>query len=175
MFRSQGPVAAEPVVGGGCVSRPSMIQPWIATGRLRCLQYHARSRRPDRASLPASVTTVTFPTSLADLEAMALPTIVFDLDGKITALNTAAMRLGSGPQARPRHDVIGKYASEYAPGIEYLWAERVAAGRSPDGAMFEIAIKTRRGAHMLEHVVKVYELDGQLAVVVVVTSARPLT
>jgi hypothetical protein len=106
---------------------------------------------------------------------MALPTVVFDLDGKIVALNGLMMRLGSGPWSQPRHEVVGKHVSEYAPGIEYLWAERVAAGRSSDGVTFEIAIKTRRGAHMLEHVVKVYELDGQPAVVVVVTSARPLT
>jgi PAS domain-containing protein len=117
------------------------------------------------------VTTVTFPTSLADLEAMALPTIVFDLDGKIVALNSLAMRLGS----RHRHEVVGKHASEYAPGIEYLWAERVAAGRAADGAVFEIAIKTGRGAMMLEYVIKVYEPDGRPAVVTVVTSARPLT
>jgi len=117
------------------------------------------------------VTAVTFPTSLADLDALALPTIVFDLDGKIVALNQLAMRLGS----RQQHDVVGKHASEYAPGVEYLWAERVAAGRTPDGAVFEIAIKTGRGAMMLEYVVKVYELDGQPAVVAVITSARPLT
>ena len=117
------------------------------------------------------MTPVTFPTSLADLEAMALPTIVFDLDGKIVALNSLAMRLGSSH----RHDVVGKHASEYAPGIEYLWAERVAAGRAPDGAVFEIAIKTGRGAMMLEYVIKVYEPDGRPAVVTVVTSARPLT
>jgi PAS domain-containing protein len=127
----------------------------------------------DRTELasPASVTAVSFPTSLADLEAMALPTIVFDLDGKIVALNTAAMRLGS----RHRHEVVGKLASEYAPGVEYLWDERVAAGRSPEGAKFEIAITTGRGALMLDYVLKVYELDGQPAVVAVVTRARPLT
>lgn len=122
-------------------------------------------------SSPASVTAVTFPTSLADLEALALPTVVLDLDGKIIALNSLAMRLGS----RQPHEVVGKLASEYAPGLEYLWAERVAAGRAPGGAAFEIAITTRRGAFMLEYVVKVYELDGQTAVVAVVTRARPLT
>lgn len=122
-------------------------------------------------SVPASVTAVMFPTSLAELEAMALPTIVLDLDGKIIALNGPAMRLGS----RQPHEVVGRLASEYAPGLEYLWAERVAAGRAPDGAMFEIAITTGRGAFMLEYVVKVYELGGQTAVVAVVTRARPLT
>jgi PAS domain-containing protein len=122
-------------------------------------------------SFPASVTAVTFPSSLADLEATALPTVVLDLDGKIIALNNLAMRFGS----RQPHEVVGKLASEYAPGLEYLWAERVAAGRAPDGALFEIAITTRRGAFMLEYVVKVYELDGQTAVVAVVTRSRPLT
>jgi PAS domain-containing protein len=72
------------------------------------------------------VTAVSFPTSLADLEAMALPTIVLDLGGTIIALNTAAIRLG----ARQRHEIVGMSASEFAPGIEYLWDERVAAGRS---------------------------------------------
>jgi PAS domain-containing protein len=124
-----------------------------------------------RASSAAPVTAVTFPTSLADLEAMALPVIVFDLDGKILALNSMAMRLG----ARQRHEIVGRQASDFAPGLEYLWDERLTAGRGPDGATFEIAITTRRGALLLEYAVKVYELDGQPAVVAVVTSARPLT
>jgi PAS domain-containing protein len=124
-----------------------------------------------RTELPASVTAASFPTSLADLEAMALPVIVLDLDGKILALNSLAMRLGT----RPRREIVGRRASEFAPGIEYLWDERVAAGRAPDGATFEIAITTGRGALLLGYAVKVYELDGQPAVVAVITSARPLT
>lgn len=102
---------------------------------------------------------------------MALPTVVLDLNGKILALNSAVMRFAT----RQRHEIIGRLASKFAPGLEYLWDERVAAGRAPDGAMFEIAITSRRGAFMLEYVVKVYELDGQLAVVAVITSTRPLT
>jgi PAS domain-containing protein len=121
--------------------------------------------------LPASVTAVTFPTSLADLEAISLPTIVFDLGGKIVAVNAATMGLGS----RHRHDVVGRHASDYAPGIEYLWDERVVAGRAPDGATFEIAITTGRGAFLLDYIIRVYELDGRPAVVTVVTRARPLT
>lgn len=117
------------------------------------------------------MTAVTFPTSLADLEALALPAVVLDLQGKILALNSKAMRLGS----RQQREVIGRYASDYAPGIEYLWDERVAAGRAPDGATFEIAITTPRGALMLQYAMKVYALDGQPAVVAVITSARPLT
>jgi PAS domain-containing protein len=117
------------------------------------------------------VTAVTFPTSLAELEAAALPAVVLDLQGKILAVNAKAMRLGT----RQRGAVIGRHASDYAPGIEYLWDERVAAGRAPDGAKFEIAITTRRGALMLEYVVKVYELDGQPVVVALILSARPLT
>jgi PAS domain-containing protein len=102
---------------------------------------------------------------------MALPVIVLDLQGKILALNSVAMRLG----ARRRPEIVGRHASEFAPGIEYLWDERVTAGRAPDGAAFEIAITTGRGALLLGYVVKVYELDGQPAVVAVVTSSRPLT
>lgn len=117
------------------------------------------------------MTAVTFPTSLADLEAMALPAIVFDLHGKILAVNSAAMRLGT----RQPQDIIGRQATEFAPGAEYLWDDRVAAGRAPDGAPFEIAITTGRGALMLQYVFKVYELDGQPSVVAVITSARPLT
>lgn len=124
----------------------------------------------DRAS-PASVTAGTFPTSLADLEALALPAVVLDLDGKIRAVNTKAMRFC----ARQRDEVVGRHASDYAPGIEYLWDERVIAGRAPDGAKFEIAITTRRGAVMLEYVIKVYELDGRPAVVALITGSRPLT
>jgi PAS domain-containing protein len=102
---------------------------------------------------------------------MALPAVVLDLEGKILAVNAKAMRLG----ARERDEVVGRHASDYAPGIEYLWDERVTAGRAPDGARFEIAITTRRGAFMLEYVVKVYELDGQPAVVALIIGARPLT
>jgi PAS domain-containing protein len=117
------------------------------------------------------VTAVTFPTSLADLEAAALPAVVLDLDGKILAVNAKAMRLG----ARRRHEIVGRNAADYAPGIEYLWDERVAAGRAPDGARFEIAITTGRGAFMLEYLAKVYELDGRPALVVMILSARLLT
>jgi PAS domain-containing protein len=102
---------------------------------------------------------------------MALPAVVLDLAGKILAVNARAMRLG----AREPDEVIGRYASDFAPGIEYLWDERLTAGRAPDGAGFEIAITTGRGALMLEYVVKVYELDGQPAVVALITGARPLT
>lgn len=120
--------------------------------------------------LPASVTAVTFPTSLADLEAAALPAVVLDLAGKILAVNAKAMRLGT----RRREEIVGRHASAYAPGIEYLWDERIAAGRAPDGARFEIAITTGRGAFMLEYLMKVYELDGRLAVVAMILGARPL-
>jgi PAS domain-containing protein len=127
----------------------------------------------DRTELPfpASVTAVTFPTSVADLEAMALPAIVLSLDGKILALNAAVMRLGT----RRPDEIVGRMAWEFAPGMEYLWDERVAAARAPGGERFEIAITTGRGAWMLEYVFKVCELDGQPAVIGVITSARPLT
>jgi PAS domain-containing protein len=117
------------------------------------------------------VTAVTFPTSLADLEAAPLPAVVLDLDGKILAVNAKAMRLG----ARRRHEIVGRHAADYAPGIEYLWDERVAAGRAPDGARFEIAITTGRGAFMLDYLAKVYELDGRPALVAMILSARLLT
>jgi PAS domain-containing protein len=108
---------------------------------------------------------------LADLEAMAMPAVVLDLDGKILALNTTAIRLG----ARQRDEIVGRLAWEFAPGLEYLWDERIDAARAPEGGTFEIAITTRRGALMLEYVLKVYELDGQPAVVALITKARPLT
>jgi len=108
---------------------------------------------------------------MADLEAMAMPAIVLSLDGKILALNGAAMRLGT----RRADQIVGRMAWDFAPGMEYLWDERVAAARAPAGEKFEIAITTGRGAWMLEYVFKVCELDGQPAVVGVITNARPLT
>jgi PAS domain-containing protein len=108
---------------------------------------------------------------MADLEAMAMPAIVLSLDGKILALNGAATRLGT----RRPDEIVGRMAWDFAPGMEYLWDERVAAARAPAGEKFEIAITTWRGAWMLEYVFKVCELDGQPAVVGVITNARLLT
>lgn len=116
------------------------------------------------------MTAVTFPTSLADLDAMTMPVVALSLDGKILAMNAAALRLGT----RQPHEILGRMAWEFAPGMEYLWDERVAAARAPDGETFEIAITTRRGAWMLEYLFKVCELDGQPAVIGVITGARRL-
>lgn len=128
-------------------------------------------RSSNLASSAAPVTAVKFPTSLADLDSLAFPSVVLDLDGKILALSTLALRLGTGQRA----EIIGKRAWEFAPGMEYLWEERVAAARAPEGGVFEIAISTRRGALMLEYIMKVCDLDGQPAVVAMITKARPLT
>ena len=114
---------------------------------------------------------VIFPTSLADLERVPMPGVVLDLDGKIVALNAAGIRL----VARPLFEVLGRMAWEFAPGLEYLWAERVAAGRAPGGRSYEIAIHTPLGAMMVEYVVAVYDLEGQPAVVAFATGVRPLT
>lgn len=127
---------------------------------------------PDLAASAAPVTAVTFPTSLSDLEAMAQPAVVCSLDGRILALSSTAIRLG----ASQRDKIVGRLVWEFAPGMEYLWDERVAAARAPDGATFDIAISipSRRVALMIEYVMKVYELDGQPTVVAMITKARPL-
>jgi PAS domain-containing protein len=117
------------------------------------------------------VTAVTFPTSLAELDAMPTPMVALSLDGKILAMNAAALRLGT----RQRDEIVGRMAWEFAPGMEYLWDERVAAARGPDGETFEIAITSGRGAWMVEYVFKLCELDGQPMVVGVITRARRLT
>ena len=128
---------------------------------------------PDLAASAAPVTAVTFPTSLADLEAMAQPAVVCSLKGRILALSSLAIRLGTSQ----REKIVGRLVWEFAPGMEYLWAERVAAARAPGGGTFEIAISipSRRVALMIEYAMKVYELDGQPAVVAMITKARPLT
>jgi len=127
-------------------------------------------RALELASSAAPVTAVTFPTSLAELDAMAMPAVVLSLDGRILGLNLAALRIGG----RQMDEIIGRYASEFAPGIEYLWDERVTAGRQPDGGTFEIAISTRRSALMLEYIVKVCDFDGQPVVVALITRVQPL-
>lgn len=113
---------------------------------------------------------VSFPTSFAEFEAAARPGVVLGLDGTIIALNANGARL----LARPLAEVLGRMAWEFAPGLEHLWAERVAAARAPGGHAFEIAIVTSNGAGMLEYVVAVCELDGQPCVVTFATGLRPL-
>jgi len=113
---------------------------------------------------------VSFPTSFAEFESVATPGVVLDLDGTIVALNPAGARL----LARPVTEVLGRMAWEFAPGLEHLWAERVAAARAPGGHAFEIAIVTSNGAGMLAYVVAVCELDGQPYVVTFGTGLRPL-
>lgn len=101
---------------------------------------------------------------------MATPGVVLSLDGRILALNQAALRIGG----RRADEIIGRYASEFAPGMEYLWDERVVAAQQPDGGTFEIAITTRRVALLLEYIVKVCTFDGEPVVVALITSVKPL-
>ncbi|HEX3757237.1 MAG TPA: hypothetical protein VHW23_00965 [Kofleriaceae bacterium] len=101
---------------------------------------------------------------------MAMPGVVLSLDGKILALNLAALRIGG----RRMDEIVGRYAAEFAPGIEYLWDERILAGQPADGGTSEIAITTRRSALMLEYMVKVCKFDGQPVVVALITNVRPL-
>lgn len=128
-------------------------------------------REPDRAFHAAPVTAVTLATLQAEIDATALPGGVIDLAGKILAINAAAARL----LARPPSEVIGRMVWEFAPGFEYLWAERLEAARDPGGRTFEIAIATPLGALMLEYAVIVHELERQTAVVAFVLKSRPLT
>ncbi|HEX7839776.1 MAG TPA: PAS domain-containing protein [Kofleriaceae bacterium] len=113
---------------------------------------------------------VCFPTSFAEFEAAVRPGVVLDLQGTIIALNANGARL----LARPLTEVLGRMAWEFAPGLEHLWAERVAAARAPGGHAFDIAIVTSRGAAVLEYVVAVCELDGRPYVVSFGTGLRPL-
>lgn len=113
---------------------------------------------------------VSFPTSFAEFDAIARPGVVLDLEGAIVALNANGARL----LARPLDEVLGRMAWEFSPGLDHLWAERVAAARAPGGRAFEIAIVTSRGAGMLAYVVAVCELDGQPYVVAFGTGFRPL-
>ncbi|HET7505255.1 MAG TPA: PAS domain-containing protein [Kofleriaceae bacterium] len=116
------------------------------------------------------MTTVSFPTSFAELEAVELPGAVLDLEGRFLAMNAAGARL----LGRPVAAILGRMVSEIAPGIEYLWDERVAAARAPGGRTFEIAIATAAGARMIEYIVAVYELEGEHCAVAFVTAQRPL-
>lgn len=111
-----------------------------------------------------------FPASFAEFEAVAAPGVVLDLDGTILALNAAGARLVMRPQAQ----LIGRMAWEIAPGLEHLWAERVAAARAPGGHAFAIAIVIAGGARMLDYVVAVCDFGGQLYVVAFATGLRPL-
>jgi PAS domain-containing protein len=111
-----------------------------------------------------------FPTSFVEFEAAARPGVVLDFEGTILALNANGARL----LARPLAEVLGRMAWEFAPGLEHLWVERVAAASAPGGHAFEIAIVTSRGAAVLEYVVAVCQLDGQPYVVAFGTGLRPL-
>ena len=113
---------------------------------------------------------VSFPSSFAEFERIATPGVVLELDGTIVALNGAGALL----LARPLAEILGRMAWEIAPGLEHLWAERVAAARAPGGHAFEIAIVTSGGAQMLDYVTAVCELDGRPYVVTFATGLRPL-
>ena len=121
--------------------------------------------------LAAPVTAVTLATLLAEIEAMAVPGAVLDVGGKVLGINAAAARL----LVRPPSEVVGRMAWEFAPGFEYVWAERIEVARGSSGRTFEIAIATPRGALMLEYVLAVHELAGQTLVVASVITSRPLT
>lgn len=121
--------------------------------------------------LATPVTAATLATLLAEIEATTVPGAVLEVGGKILGINAAAARL----LVRPPSEVIGRMAWEFAPGFEYVWAERIEAARDSGDRTFEIAIATPLGALMLEYTLAVYELEGRTVVVAYAINSRPLT
>jgi PAS domain-containing protein len=117
------------------------------------------------------VTAVALPTSIAALERLPMPSSVGEPDGTLVAVNAAGARL----LARPMAEILGRKIWEFAPGLEHVWLERLAAARAAGPQQYEIAIATPEGARMVEYLIAVCELDGRPYVVAFTLSARPLT
>lgn len=114
--------------------------------------------------------TASLPTSFAALERLPAPGTVIELDGTIVAVNAAGARL----LARPLAEIVGRKVWDFAPGLEHVWMERVAATRAAGQQHYEIAIATPEGARAIEYVVATCEIDGRPYVVAFTTEIRPL-
>ncbi len=63
--------------------------------------------------------------ALSEFALLPVPGAVFELDGRIVALNRAAEAL----VGRRSADVLGRMAWELAPGVEYIWQDVLAVAR----------------------------------------------
>jgi PAS domain-containing protein len=114
------------------------------------------------------VTAVSLPSSFAEFERLVLPAAVLEVDGTIISVNAA----GAQMLARPAVEIVGRKAWEFAPGMEHVWRERLAAEHA--GMRFTIAIATPNGALALEYVISMCDLDGQACVVAIATEVKGL-
>jgi len=99
-----------------------------------------------------------------------MPSSVGESDGTLVAVNAAGVRL----LARPLAEILGRKIWEFAPGLEHVWLERLAAARAAGPQTYEIAIATPEGARMVEYIIAVCEFDGRPYAVALVIAARPL-
>jgi PAS domain S-box-containing protein len=116
------------------------------------------------------VIALALPTSFAALERLPMAAAVVELDGTMVAVNAAGARL----LARPMAELLGRKSWEFAPGLEHVWLERLGATRADGPQKYEIAIATPEGAHMVEYLVAVCELDGRPYVVAFVIDTQQL-
>lgn len=113
---------------------------------------------------------IALPTSIAAFERLPMPSSVGEPDGTLVAVNAAGLRL----LARPMAEIVGRKVWDFAPGLEHVWLERLAATRAAGPQTYEIAIATPEGARMVEYLIAVCELDGRPYVVALVMAVRPL-
>jgi signal transduction histidine kinase len=100
--------------------------------------------------------------ALTDFAKLPIPGGIFELDGTVLGMNEAAERL----LGRPRAQVIGHKAWEFAPGAEYIWAEVLAVARKHGSHRGEISIATPLEPRALYYVITHRELEQRSYVVI---------
>lgn len=110
------------------------------------------------------------PTTFAEFDALPLPGAAIEDDGTVIAINPLGARL----LGWPIRAIVGRKAWEFAPGMEYVWAERLAVSRAACGAKFEFAILTQDGARAIEYILAMVELDGRRCVLALAVAVKPL-
>jgi nitrogen fixation/metabolism regulation signal transduction histidine kinase len=100
--------------------------------------------------------------AVSGFDALPVSVGIGELDGTIVAVNRATSVLF----ARPVEDMIGKKAWEFAPGVEHIWHETVAAASATDYRGV-IAIATPIGSRSVHYTMGIRSHAGRRYVVLV--------
>lgn len=100
-----------------------------------------------------------FIAAIADFELLPFSGCVVELDGTISAVNVATTRL----VGRPREQIVGRMAWDFAPGADLIWPEIVASARAGE-AHGEITLATLSGPRAVHYIATVRTHDERCVV-----------
>ncbi|HEX5060358.1 MAG TPA: ATP-binding protein [Kofleriaceae bacterium] len=96
-------------------------------------------------------------TAITDFETLHTPVAIFELDGTFVAINRASEAL----LGRAAAEVVGHKTWEFAPGVEHIWDEMVAAARVRGTSRGTITLATPHEHRQIHYINTLRSYEGK--------------